>query len=54
MDKRNKKRRQRRSFSSEYKAEAVRLCKVGDSIMRAVRPIRFGGTPSPRELFCAA
>ena len=30
MDKRKKQRRQRRAFSPEYKAEAVRLCKVGD------------------------
>ena len=29
MDKK-KKRRQRRAFTAEFKAEAVRLCKVGD------------------------
>ena len=30
MDKRKKQRRKRRAFSPEFKAEAVRLCKVGD------------------------
>jgi transposase-like protein len=30
MDKRKKQRRARRAFSAEFKAEAVRLCKVGD------------------------
>lgn len=30
MNKRKKQRRARRSFTPEFKAEAVRLCKVGD------------------------
>ena len=30
MAKRKKQRRERRVFSAEFKAEAVRLCKVGD------------------------
>jgi transposase len=30
MDKQKKKRRPRREFTPEFKAEAVRLCKVGD------------------------
>jgi len=30
MDKKKQKRRQRRTFSKEFKAEAVRLCRVGD------------------------
>ena len=30
MVKRKKQRRERRAFSAEFKAEAVRLCKVGD------------------------
>ncbi len=30
MEKRKKQRRARRAFSPEFKAEAVRLCKVGD------------------------
>jgi transposase-like protein len=36
MDKRNKKRRARRAFTPEFKAEAVRLCKVGDRTTRDV------------------
>jgi transposase len=36
MEKRKKKRRARRVFSAEYKAEAVRLCKVGDRAMTQV------------------
>jgi transposase len=35
MEKR-KKRRARRSFSAEFKVEAVRLCKVGDRTIRQV------------------
>ena len=35
MEKR-KKRRARRAFSPEFKAEAVRLCKVGDRTIRQV------------------
>ena len=35
MDKR-KKRRARRAFTPEFKAEAVRLCKVGDRTVRDV------------------
>jgi len=30
MDKRSKQRRKRRSFTKEFKSEAVRLCRVGD------------------------
>jgi transposase-like protein len=30
VEKRKKQRRERRAFSAEFKAEAVRLCKVGD------------------------
>ena len=30
MDKRKKQRRKRRAFTPEFKAEAVRLCKVGE------------------------
>ena len=30
MDKKQKQRRKRRAFTSEFKAEAVRLCRVGD------------------------
>lgn len=36
MDKRKKKRRARRAFTPEFKAEAVRLCKVGDRTVRDV------------------
>jgi transposase-like protein len=37
MDKRKKKqRRARRAFTSEFKAEAVRLCRVGDRTIRDV------------------
>jgi transposase-like protein len=36
MDKRKKKRRARRAFTPEYKAEAVRLCKVGDRTVKQV------------------
>jgi transposase-like protein len=40
MDKRNRKgrkaRRQRRKFDAAFKAEAVRLCKVGDRSIRQV------------------
>lgn len=36
MDKRKKKRRARRAFTPEFKAEAVRLCKVGDRTVTQV------------------
>jgi transposase len=36
MNKRKKQRRERRSFTPEFKAEAVRLCKVGDRTIRQV------------------
>ena len=36
MDKRAMKRRPRREFSDDFKAEAVRLCKVGDRTVRQV------------------
>ena len=36
MDKRKKQRRKRRAFSAEFKAEAVRLCKVGDRTVTQV------------------
>jgi transposase len=36
MDKRKKKRRPRRAFTAEFKAEAVRLCKVGDRTITQV------------------
>ena len=36
MDKRKKKRRPRREFTPEFKAEAVRLCKVGDRTIKQV------------------
>ena len=36
MDKRKKQRRKRRAFSPEFKAEAVRLCKVGDRTITQV------------------
>jgi transposase len=36
MDKRKKQRRKRRAFSAEFKAEAVRLCKVGDRTITQV------------------
>jgi transposase-like protein len=36
MDKREMKRRPRREFTADFKAEAVRLCKVGDRTVRQV------------------
>jgi len=36
MDREKKKRRKRRSFNKELKAEAVRLCKVGDRTIAQV------------------
>lgn len=36
MEKRKKSRRARRAFTPEFKAEAVRLCKVGDRTVRDV------------------
>ncbi len=36
MDKRKKQRRKRRAFTPEFKAEAVRLCKVGDRTVTQV------------------
>ena len=36
MDKQKKKRRPRRIFTPEFKAEAVRLCKVGDRTVTQV------------------
>jgi transposase len=36
MDKRKKPRRKRRLFTPEFKAEAVRLCKVGDRTVAQV------------------
>jgi transposase-like protein len=36
MDKRKKQRRKRRAFTPEFKAEAVRLCKVGDRTVAQV------------------
>ena len=36
MDKRKKQRRKRRDFTPEFKAEAVRLCKVGDRTVTQV------------------
>lgn len=36
MEKKEKGRRARRTFSPEFKAEAVRLCKVGDRSVRQV------------------
>jgi transposase len=36
MDKKKKKRRPRRAFTPEFKAEAVRLCKVGDRTITQV------------------
>lgn len=36
MNKRKKQRRARRSFTPEFKAEAVRLCMVGDRTIRQV------------------
>ena len=36
MDKRKNKRRPRRAFTPEFKAEAVRLCRVGDRTIRQV------------------
>ncbi len=36
MDKRKKQRRKRRAFTPEFKAEAVRLCRVGDRTVTQV------------------
>lgn len=36
MDREKKQRRKRRSFTREFKAEAVRLCKVGDRTITQV------------------
>ena len=36
MDKKKKQRRKRRSFTAEFKKEAVRLCRVGDRSIRQV------------------
>jgi transposase-like protein len=36
MDKRKMARRPRREFTADFKAEAVRLCKVGDRAVRQV------------------
>lgn len=36
MDKRKMTRRPRREFTADFKAEAVRLCKVGDRAVRQV------------------
>ena len=36
MDKPRQKRRKRRAFSKEFKAEAVRLCRIGDRSIRQV------------------
>jgi transposase len=36
MDKREMKRRPRREFTSDFKSEAVRLCRVGDRTVRQV------------------
>ena len=36
MDKKKKQRRRRRSFTAEFKKEAVRLCRVGDRSIRQV------------------
>jgi len=36
MEKRRKQRRKRRAFTPEFKAEAVRLCRVGDRTIRQV------------------
>ena len=36
MDKNRKQRRKRRSFTPEFKAEAVRLCRVGDRTLAKV------------------
>jgi transposase len=36
MDKSQRKRRKRRSFTKEFKAEAVKLCRVGDRTIRQI------------------
>lgn len=36
MDKPSQKRRKRRAFSKEFKAEAVRLCRIGDRSIRQI------------------
>jgi len=36
MDREQKRRRKRRAFTKEFKAEAVRLCKAGDRSIRQV------------------